>query len=207
MTQGTVIDHPCFEDYARAFQSRAARELGEEGRARLKRINCVVFPSSYLAEHWPGWEVAIPRPPELVPEEALALWQKHSFVFLRAFFDRAQIHDLYCDYLAADPIYKELAGRRTGKTSGPRFKFEDTYWSFRAKFDRWVDQNIQLYGCTLVCPLDEILARFDSVLREAFFPTPGPHDIGPKRRRKLQRELLRSLAPALEESLMREIWG
>ena len=57
-----------------------------------------------------------------------------------------------------------------------------------------------------MCDLDEIVARADSILREAFFPTPGPVDIGLKKRREYQIKVLREAAPHLEKQLIEQIW-
>jgi len=112
----------------------------------------------------------------------LDLWREQAVLFLRDFFKRVENKSLYCDYNAV--VEKFGRGRvksRIGKTSGLHFNLEAVYWTFNIKFNKCLEQNIRTYGCSLVCPLDEILARFDSYLREAFFPTPGPYDIGPKK--------------------------
>lgn len=96
---------------------------------------------------------------------------------------------------------------RIGKSKGLHFNLEAAYWTFNVKFNKWIGQNRRAYNCTLVCNLDEILSRFDSYLREAFFPTSGSYDIGPRKRKKLQKRMLGDFAPTIKEALMKEIWG
>jgi hypothetical protein len=57
-----------------------------------------------------------------------------------------------------------------------------------------------------VCTLDEIIARADSILREAFFPTPGPFEMGDRRRKEYQIKLLREVAPNIAKPLIEQIW-
>ena len=208
MSETTIVEHPFFDAYAEAFQVAASKELGAEGRQRLKEINCALFPNSYLKKQWPGWEIGIPRPAELVTKEFLDSLQKDVVIFLIDFFKRVEKAMLYCDYSAVvEKFGQERVESRLGKTIGLHFNLEAAYWTFNIKLNKWEDQNIKVYNCSLVCPLDEILARFDSYLREAFFPTPGPYDIGPKKRKNLQKQILRRFAPNLEKPLIKEIYG
>ena len=90
MSETIIIEHPFFDDYAEAFQSVAVKELGAEGRERLKEVQCALFPSSYLTKRWQGWEIGIPRPAELIPKEVskkvLEQWHRGRELFLRDFF-------------------------------------------------------------------------------------------------------------------------
>jgi hypothetical protein len=201
-----ILEHPFFNDYANAFQARCLKELGDEGRERLKKLVCALMPSEILEMKWEGWEIGMPRPVELATEEAVNHWQEQAMVLLRDFFRRVKKGELYCDYSVITEKFAGGIERRIGKTSGLLFNLEATYWTFNIKFNKWMENNRKTYNCSLICALDEILARFDAYLREAFFPTLGPYDIGPKKRKKLEDRMLRHFAPEIRKALMKEIW-
>ena len=69
MYESTIIEHPFFDDFLRAFQAASPRKLDAEVRQKLKELECALFPSSWLGRRWTGWEIGIPRPPELVPNK------------------------------------------------------------------------------------------------------------------------------------------
>lgn len=202
-----IIEHPFFDDYANAVQARCLRELGEEGRKRLKKLACTLWPTEILEMKWEGWEIGIPRPVQLATEEAVNLWEKHAIILLRDFFKRVEKGQLYCDYSSVVEKFGEGIESRIGKTSGLLFNLESAYWTFNVRFSKWIEKNRKKYKCCLVCPLDEMLARFDAQLRVSFFPTPGPYDIGPRKRKKLENRMLKKHAPSIREALMKEIWG
>lgn len=209
MSETIIPDHPFFDDYVKVFQSACLKELGAEGRQRLKEVVCALFPSSILEERWPGWEIGIPRPAKLLTKEVLHEWQTDVALFLEDFFKRVEKGMLYCDYSTViEKFGKERVERRMRAKSGLHYNLEAAYWTFNVKFTKWHWQNIQDYGCSLVCGLDEVLARFDSYLRQAFFPTPGPGDIGwGKERKKFQKRMLGDFAAHLEKPLIKQIWG
>jgi len=202
-----IIEHPFFDDYARAFQARCLREFREEGREHLKKLVCTLMPSETLELKWPGWEIGMPRPVEFATEEAVNNWEEQAIVLLRDFFKRVEKGELYCDYSAVVEKFGGGVEKRIGKTSGLLFNLEAAYWTFNIKFNKWIKQNKKAHNCCLVCFLDEMLARFDAHLRVAFFPTPGPYDIGQRKRKKLEDRMLRKYAPTIRKALMKEIWG
>jgi len=203
----TTIEHPFFDDYANAFQASCLRDLDIEGRERLKKVVCVLWPAKILEMKWEAWQIGIPRPVKLSTRKAVNFWEEQARVLLRDFFKRVANAHLYCDYSAIAEKYGTGLEKRIGKTGGMLFNLEAAYWTFNVKFNKWMGQNRELYNCCLVCPLDEMLARFDVQLRAAFFPTPGPYRIRwPFSRKRLQNRMLRIYAPALKEALMKEIW-
>lgn len=206
-TDKITVEHPFFNDFAEAFQAVAVKKLGPKDREQLKQIYCSLLPSSYLKIRWPGWEIGIPRPKESVPNEVFELRQRDIALFLSDFFKRVENGKLYCDYSAVVEQFGEeqVEGRMAGKT-GLHYNLERVYWTLNVKLNDWIKQNIKTYDCSLVCELDEIVAKSDSYLREAFFPTPGPFDIGPKKRKELQKQMLHQFAPALEKPLIEQIW-
>ena len=208
MAEIIILEHPFFDDFAEAFQSVAVRKLGTEYREKLKKIYSSLFPSSYLKIRWPGWEIGIPRPKESVPNEVFELRQKDIALFLTDFFKKVDNGNLYCDYSGVVQKFgEELVEQRIRGKTGLHYNLERVYWTLNVKLNNWIHQNIETYDCSLVCDLDEIVAKSDSFLREAFFPTPGPFDIGTRRRKELQKEMLHQFAPTLEQPLMEQIYG
>lgn len=205
--ESVILEHPFFEDYVEAVQSYSGKTLGTQGLEKTKQIYCSLFPKPILTRRWDGWQLGIPRPKGSMPDEAFNLLYGEATVFLRQFFKRVENDRLYCEWSAViDRLGEEdVASRMAGKT-GLHYNLERVYWTFNIKFNNWIEQNIENYNCTLVCDLDEIIARADSILREAFFPTPGPFDIGPKRRKEYQIKVLREVAPNLEKPLIEQIW-
>jgi len=201
-----IIEHPFFDDYANAFQACCLRKLGEEGRKRIKTLACTPWPTGFLKIKWEGWEIGIPRPVKFATEEMVYTWEEQAIVLLRDFFKRVENGQFYCDYSAVVEKLGKGIESRIGKTSGLLFNLEAAYWTFNVMFNKWIEQNRKNYNCSLVCSLDEILARFDAHLRVAFFLTPGPYDIGPKKRKKLQDRMLHKYAPNIRRSLMKELW-
>lgn len=129
-------------------------------------------------------------------------------MFLIDFFKRVNGRKLYCDFSAVvERFGKEKVANRISNKTGLHLNLEEVYWTLNIKFNRWIHSNIKFYDCSLVCELDEILTAADGMLREAFFPTPGPFDIGLRKRKKLQRQMLRDFAPTLKKPLIRQIWG
>lgn len=206
MIKRIIIDHPFFSEFVKACQSCFITGLSTEERHELKEYSCTLYTPRILKNIWPGWELGLPRPPNFVPKKNREEWNKYVAFLLLDFFKRVENRQLYCDYSAVVEKFGGGVENRIGKKSGLEFNLEAVYWTFNVKFNKWINQNRKVYSCSLVCNLDEILARFDSCLREAFFPTPGPHDIGPKKRKKLEDQMLRDFAPNLREALMKEIW-
>lgn len=203
-----IIDHPFWDDYVEALRSAAVREIDPDSLEKAKRLNCSLFPSSCLKARWEGWQMGIERPQESVPKEWLELRLLYVDLFLTDFFKRVKNRKLYCELsLVVEHFGEELVKDRIGKKSGLHFNLEAVYWTFNVKFNKWIHQNIKVYDCSLVCELDEILATADSILRAAFFPMPGPHDIGLGKRKKLQKQLLHQFAPTLVKPLTEQIWS
>ncbi len=203
-----IIDHPFWDDYVEAFRSAALREVDPDSIEKVKWLNLSLFPSSFLKTRWEGWQMGIRRPPESVPKEWLEQRALDVALFLTDFFKRVKNRKLYCDLsLVVEHFGEELVKDRIGKKSGLHFNLETVYWTFNVKFNKWIHQNIKVYDCSLVCELDEILSTADSVLRAAFFPMPGPLDIGPGKRKKLQKQILHQFAPTLEKPLTEQIWS
>lgn len=207
LLQGETLEHPFFEDYVEAVQSYSGKTFGKKGRDKLRQVYCTIYPALIIETHWDGWQLGIPRPKDLMPEEAFNLFYGEATVFLRQFFKRVENDNLYCDWSHVISKFGEenVASRMAGKT-GLLYNLERVYWTFNVKFNKWICQNTENYGCSLVCDLDEIVARADSILREAFFPTPGPIYIGPKTRKEYQLKVLREAAPNLEKPLIEQIW-
>ena len=220
-----ILEHPFWDDYLEAFRSVATKEVDPTSLGKIKRLNCSLFPVSYLKMRWEGWQMGIRRPPDSFPKEWLELRSEDIILFLKDFFKRVEKGNLYCDYSAiVDHFGDELVESRVGKKTGLHFHLEAVYWTFNVKFRDWIHKNIKLYDCSLICELDEILATADSELREAFFPTivpaaipelrellgdelPNFHFIGPQKRKELQKQMLHTFAPALEKPLMKQLWG
>ena len=206
-TDKVIVEHPFFDDYIKAFQAFAVKQVDAQNRERLKKLNCSLFPPLQVSYRWEGWQIGIPRPPELFPKEWLDLRKKDIEIFLRDFFMRVEHGKLYCDYsFVIERFGEDLVKRRMIGKTGLQYNLERVYWTLNAKLRNWIRQNIENYHCSLVCELDEIVAKSDSWLRVAFFPTPGPCDIGAKKRKKLQKQMLHDFAPALEKSLIEQIW-
>lgn len=207
MKERVIIEHPFFNDYANAYQSFLGKELDLEDYKQLKEGICGLFRPELLNVKWPAWEIGLPRPENIAPSESLKVWNAHAMILLKDFFKRAEKGLLYCDYSVVLEKFQGGVESRIGKTEGLHFNFEATYWTFNIKFNKWLNRNIDIYNCSLVCNLDEVLSRFDAYLREAFFPTPGPYDIGTKKRKKRQKQLLDKFAPNIRKELIKEIWG
>jgi len=205
--QSEILEHPFFDDYVEAVEAYSGKTLGNQGREKLKQIYCSLFPKAILTTRWDGWELGIPRPKGSMPEEAFNLLYGEGVVFLRDFFKHVENGELYCDYSGViDKFGDELVAKRMRGKTGIFYNLERAYWTYNITLHYWIEKNIDNYDCSLVCDLDEIAARADSILREAFFPTPGPVDIGAKRRREYQIKVLREAAPQLEKQLIEEIW-
>lgn len=203
-----VLDHPFWDDYAEVLKSAAVKEMDSDSLEKFRQLNCSLLPSQLLKVHWPGWELGIPRPPKLIPKETLSLWNVDIALFLRDFFKRVEVCKLYCDFsIVVERFGEELVEKRFRTKTGLHYNLEAVYWTFNRKFNKWTNQNIKRYDCSLVCALDETLARADSQLRTAFFPTPGPLDIGLRKRKKFQKQMLSVFAPDLEKPLIKQIWG
>lgn len=203
-----VLDHPFWDDYLEAFRLASIKEVDYETAEKIRQLNCTLFPPSLLRIRWPGWELGIPRPPGSVPKEVLTLWNVDITFFLQQFFRRVERGELYCDYTCViERFGEDLVEKRIGSKTGLLLNLEAVYWTFNVNFNKWIRQNKKVYDCSLVCDLDEILARVDSQLKSAFFPTPGPFDIGWRKRKKWQRQMLSVFAPDLEERLMKQIWN
>ncbi len=207
-TDKIIIEHPFFDDYIKAFQEGAVKQVDAQNRKRLKKLNCSLFSPLYVSQRWKGWQIGIPRPPELFPKEWLELRAKDIEIFLRDFFKRVEKGELYCDYASVVDSFgeKEVKRRMAGKT-GLHYSLERAYWTLSVKLRNWIRHNIETYNCSLVCELDEIVAKSDSWLRAAFFPMPGPFDIGPRKRKEFQKQMLGVFAPHLEEPLIEQIWA
>lgn len=196
MKECVILEHPFWSDFVEAFRSAAVKEVDPDSLEELKQLNCRLFPASLLEMRWEGWEMGIHRPPESFPKEWVEIRSRYVTMFLVDFFKRVKGRKLYCDYSAvAERFGEEKVANRMGKKTGLHLNLEGVYWTLNVKFNRWIDSNIRLYDCSLVCELDEILTAADGLLREAFFPTPGPFDIGPRKRKKLQQQMLRKFAP------------
>ena len=119
---------------------------------------------------------------------------------------RVEHGKLYCDYsFVIERFGEDLVKRRMIGKTGLQYNLERVYWTFNTRFNNWIDQNTENYDCSLVCDLDEIIAAAHDILREAFFPTPGPFDIGPKKRKEYQIKVLREVALNLEKTLIEKI--
>lgn len=200
----TIIDdHPFFNDWVEAFKSLSVREFKMEHQEQLKKLYCKLYPPSILKMRWDGWQIGIPRPLDSLSKEAQDQRIREVDTFLRNFFERVKEGKLYCDYseviekFGSDSEKKRMKGK-----SGLKLNLEKAYWTFNVKFNKWIDHNIKEYDCSLVCGIDEIVAKSDGILREGFFPTHGPYDIGPQKRKELQEMLLSELAPNLEKELL-----
>jgi len=205
--ESVILEHPFWDDYLEAFRSAAVGEVDPDSVEKIRRLTCGLFPAPYLKMRWEGWQLGIRRPPESFPKEWLDLREKDIELFLRDFFRRVEHGELYCDYsLVVKKFGEELVGQRMRGKSGLHYNLERVYWTLNVKLNDWIDQNIKTYDCSLVCELDEIVARTDSWLGEAFFPTPGPLDIGSRKRKELQKQMLHEFAPALEKPLIEQIW-
>lgn len=204
-----VIDHPFFDDFAAAYEAAAVRKPGPDDWERIRQLYCSVYPESILSIHWPGWQLGIPRPDDTFPnaEKMLELWALDVAVLLLGFFQKVRQGEVYCDPELFVQDYGLTVEDRIGKSSGLHYNLENAYWTFCAKLRRWIGQNIRVYDCSLVCDLDEILARADSFLRGHFFPTPGRHDMGPQKRKLAQVEFLRVFAPDFGAALLSEMYG
>lgn len=206
--QPVIDDHPFFGDFTEAFRHKAVKDVGPESVDRLKDIYCSMYPQKFLEIEWLGREIGIPRPKEAFPSEVFDLMLEDVDIFLEHFFKRVEDGKLYSDFSIVIDYHglENVEKRMQGKT-GLLLNLERTYWTLCVKLCLWIRHNIEAYDCSLVCDLDEIVARADSFLREAFFPTPGPADIGSKKRRKFQEKMLQLYAPGLEKRLMTEIYG
>jgi len=205
--ENRIIEHPFFEVFIEAFQAFCSKKIEKEEYGRFKQTFCGKFPDTYLEKYWEGVEIGIPRPSELVPQESLEMWQRDVVMLLVNFFKRVEEFKLYSDYSDIERKFNKDIPEVLGKTEGLHFNLEAVYWTFNIKWNEYIDENWSKYNCTLICPLDEIFSRFDSILRECFFPTPGPYDLGPVARRKEQEKLLENCAPELKDALLKDIWG
>ena len=206
---GPVInDHPFFEDFAQAFRYKAVKELGPEDVSRLRDIYCKMYPQEFLEIEWPGRRTGTPRPKEAFPAEVLELTMKDVGIFLEHFFKRVEEGKLYSDFsIVIDHLGFEYVEKKLQEKTGLLLNLQRAYWTFSVKIWSWIQHNVEGYDCSLVCDLDEIVARAGSLLHGAFFPTRGFPSIRPKRRRKLQKQMLQLYAPKLEKQLMTEIYG
>ena len=203
-----VLDHPFWDDYAEVLKSAAVKEIDSDSLEKFRQLKCSLLPPHLLKVHWPGWELGIPRPPNLIPKEALSLWNEYVALFIIDFFKRVEDCKLYCDFsTVVERFGEELVEERFHMKTGLNYNLEAVYWTFNRKLNNWIHQNIKRYDCSLVCDLDEILARADDQLRAAFFPTPGPFDVGLRERKKFQKQMLSVFAPDSEKPLIEQIWG
>jgi len=208
MSEKIVKKHPFFEDLVRAINSYESRKVTQEEFESLKDYVCTIYPSSLLNIKWGGWEIGLPRPDDEIPQKYVSFWRGNAVMMFKDFFNRVEKGELYCSYSVIIEKFGEGIEARIGKSSGLHYNLEAAYWTFNIKFNNWINQNIKAHNCTLICHLDAILARLDAYyLREGFFPTPGPHDIGPKKRKKLQDKMLFDVAPNIRTALMKDIWG
>ena len=202
-----IIDHPFFDDCAKAFASQIGKEFDKQQGEELMRQVCTLYTPRMLGIKWDCWQIGIPRPASLAGQDIVKYWQGGGAILQIDFFKRVETSQYYCDYSTIIGKFGEGVEKRIGKSSGLHFNLEATYWTFNIKFNKWIKHNIEEHSCSLVCDLDEFLARCDDYLREAFFPTPGPYDIGPKKRKNLQDRVLKEFAPNIREALMKDIWG
>jgi hypothetical protein len=207
VSQGETLKHPFFQDWVEAVQSYYRKTLEDEELGKIRQVSCSLYPEPILARRWDGWQLGIPRPNDLIGEEAFNFYNEEATVFLRHFFNRVENDKLYCEWSdVIDRFGEETVANRMPGETGVHHSLERVYWTFNIKFNNWIRQNKEEYDCSLVCQLDEIIARADSVLREAFFPTPGPVEIGHRRRKEYQIKLLRDVAPNIEKQLIEDIW-
>ena len=184
------------------------QKLDSETREDLKNRVCKLYTPKMLQLKWPGWEIGLPRPHSMVGPDIIKYYQGGGGMLQLDFFRKIENGPyFYCDYKEVRIKYGMTVEERIGKSSGLHFNLQATYWTFNIKLNKWIEQNKREHNCSLVCDLDEFVAWCDSFLREAFFPTPGPYDIGPKKRKKLQKKVLKEFAPNLMEPLMKDIWG
>jgi len=205
--QGEILEHPFFQDWVEAVQSYSGKMLEDEELEKTRQVFCSLFPEQILKNRWDGWQLGIPRSKDVMPEKAFNFYYGEATIFLRNFFKRVENDKIYCEWSDVINRFGEenVAIRMKGKT-GLHCSLERVYWTFNIKFNNWIRKNKEKYDCSLVCQLDEIVARADEILREAFFPTPGPFEIGHKRRKEYQHKVLREFAPNLEKPLIEQIW-
>jgi len=202
-----VLDHPFWDDYAEVFKSSAVKEIDSDILEEFRQLKCSLLPFHLLKIHWPGWELGVPRPTNLIPKEAISLRNEYIALFLKDFFKRVEVCNLYCDFsTVVERFGEELVKERFYMKTGLHYNLEAVYWTFNIKFNNWIHKNIKRYDCSLVCELDEILAKADELLRAAFFQTPGPLNIGLRKRKKFQKQMLSIFAPDLEKTLIEKIW-
>lgn len=208
MAEKIISDHTFFGDYFESIQAYSLKKFDQNGIDRLRNFSCSLFPEILLKTRWPGYEMGFPRPRKLIySKEIYDIWEKHSYLFLRYFFKKVEKGDLFDEYSKIIDRFGETIESRIGKSSGLHFNLEAAYWTFNIKFNQMIETNFSIYDCSLVCNLDEILARFDVLIRPVFFPFTSKEKIKPKKLQKLQRKMLKEFAPSLEESLLNDIWS
>lgn len=200
-----IIDHPFFYECFKAFESQSGKMFDGKALDEFRESTCKLYTPKMLQIRWPRWEIGLPRPTSLIGDAHAKYLLEGATSLLKDFFKRVQNGHLYADYSTIEEKFGEGIESRIGKSSGLHFNLEAAYWTFNIKFNNWIGHNRKEYDCSLVCDFDEFLARFDDYLRNAFFPTPGPYDVGPKLRKEAQDILLNEFAPNIREALMKDI--